>query len=156
MITIVRTGFTKALAEFFIANGLEFDGEEEVPTDLVQTWEAYEVSGERPDAAQKNFIGGCVLAKREGRFICDGIAVEERVRGMKIGESLLKTMLDEVRSLGGDSIYLVARAPGFFRKHGFETITREEAPNFFECFSCSQYNVSCYPEVMRLFVGGSA
>ena len=153
MISIIRTEFSKSLVNFFIENGLEFSAEEEVPTDLVQTWKAYKVLNDVPDESQMNFIGGCVLAKREGRFICDGIAVEERVRGSGIGEGLLFTMIDEVRSLGGDTIYLVARAPGFFRKNGFETIPREDAPNFFECFSCSQYNVSCYPEVMMLSIG---
>ncbi len=40
--------------------------------------------------------------------------------------------------------------PEFFRKYGFETVAREEAPNFFECLTCPQYGKTCHPEVMKL------
>ena len=46
-------------------------------------------------------------------------------------------------------MYLVARAPGFFAKHGFKEVAREDAPNFFECFTCPQYGKTCHPQVMR-------
>jgi N-acetylglutamate synthase-like GNAT family acetyltransferase len=69
-----------------------------------------------------------------------------------LGKSLLLRLVDEVRLRGGKSIYLVARAPGFFAANGFEVVPRENAPNFFECFGCPQYNQSCFPEVMRLYV----
>ncbi|MEG0661789.1 MAG: GNAT family N-acetyltransferase, partial [Anaerovoracaceae bacterium] len=60
--------------------------------------------------------------------------------------------IGEVRKLGGTRLFLVARAPGFFRKAGFVTVPKEEAPNFFECLTCPQYGVSCHPEVMMLEV----
>jgi len=129
------------LVRLFIENGLEYSENDEIKTDLVKCWKA-----ERGDSA---LIGGCVLAKREGRFICDGIATDPSVRGLRVGERLLLTMFDEVRSLGGDSLYLVARAPGFFSKYGFVPIGRDEAPTFFECFTCPQYGRTCHPEVMR-------
>ena len=59
-------------------------------------------------------------------------------------------LTDETLKRGGSSIFLVARAPGFFRKSGFVTIERDEAPQFFECFTCPQYGTECRPEVMRL------
>lgn len=128
------------LVELFIKNGLEFSEDEPVvETDIVKCWKA-EQDG--------RLIGGCVLAKREGHYIIDGIAVGPEYRKEKIGSLLLEEAFGYLESQGGKSLYLVARAPGFFRTHGFKTITREEAPNFFECFSCSQYNKSCYPEVM--------
>ena len=142
-IEIYETDTYQELAEFFIVNGLEFEAEEEVPTDLVKCWRA-------DDPKDGKLLGGCVLAKREGRFICDGIATDPSVRGLHLGKKLLDTMIGEARSLDADFIYLVARAPGFFKKYDFEPISREEAPTFFECFSCSQYNNSCFPEVMRL------
>jgi amino-acid N-acetyltransferase len=91
---------------------------------------------------------------REGRYICDGIATDESVRGQGVGKLLLFAMIDEARVLGADALYLVARAPGFFNKNGFEMIQREDAPTFFECFSCSQYKKTCHPEVMRLPLPG--
>ena len=129
------------LVEFFVENQLEFDGDEEVDTDIVR---CYKVT----DAGDK-LIGGAVLALREGKFIIDGIAVDSAYRKEKIGEKMLGQVLSEVRSRGGQSLYLVARAPGFFRKNGFKAIDPESAPNFFECKYCPQYMVSCHPEVMK-------
>jgi N-acetylglutamate synthase-like GNAT family acetyltransferase len=91
-----------------------------------------------------------VLARREGAFIIDGIAAEPEYRAHKLGKRLLAFAADEAKARGGRELFLVARAPGFFRKQGFVTVPREGAPTFFECFTCPQYNKSCFPEVMRL------
>ncbi|MGL4484476.1 MAG: GNAT family N-acetyltransferase [Anaerovoracaceae bacterium] len=132
----------ETLVSFFIENELEFSEEEPVPTDLVKCWRADDPNtGELKAAA--------VLAKREGKFILDGIAVESSLRGGKIGETLLEEVINETKSRHGNEIYLVARAPEFFRKNGFVDIAREEAPNFFECLTCPQYGETCFPEVMK-------
>lgn len=138
--------YTK-LVPFFIENELEFTEEdaEEVPTDIVKCWEVTADDGQN---GQK-LIGAFVLARREGEFICDGIAVDPAFRDADLGTALLKRGLDEAKALGGERMYLVARAPEFFRKNGFRTIERKEAPNFFECLTCPQYGVSCFPEVME-------
>ena len=130
------------LVEFFVKNELEFDGDEEVDTDIVK---CYKVTDEEDD-----LLAACVLAKREGRFIIDGIAVDPELRKQGIGEMMLEQLEKDVIALGGDSIYLVARAPGFFRKNGFIAIDPEEAPNFCECKYCPQYMVSCHPEIMKI------
>ena len=132
------------LVSFFIENELEFTEEdaEEVPTDLVKCWQITD--------EDDNLLGAFVLAKREGEFICDGIAIDEELRGTGLGTKLLRLGLDETIRLGGTRMYLVARAPEFFRKNGFVTVQRQEAPNFFECLTCPQYGVSCHPEVMRI------
>ena len=132
------------LVSFFIENELEFTEEdaEEVPTDLVKCWQITDEDGA--------LLGAFVLAKREGEFICDGIAIDEELRGTGLGTKLLRLGLDETIRLGGTRMYLVARAPEFFRKNGFVTVPRQEAPNFFECLTCPQYGVSCHPEVMRI------
>ena len=132
------------LVSFFIENELEFTEEdaEEVPTDLVKCWQITD--------EDDNLLGAFVLAKRDGEFICDGIAIDEELRGTGLGTKLLRLGLEETIKLGGTRMYLVARAPEFFRKNGFVTVPREEAPNFFECLTCPQYGVSCHPEVMRI------
>lgn len=110
-------------------------------------------AGENAGAAQSSrhrLIGGFVLAERQGEFIVDGIAVDPEYRKEKLGKALLDLGIAETRKRGGKRIFLVARAPGFFRKSGFVTVPREEAPNFFECLTCPQYGVDCHPEVMRL------
>ena len=131
------------LVRFFVENELEFDGDEEVDTDIVKCFEI--VHG-----AEEHLAAAAVLAKREDRYIIDGIAVEELYRKMKLGNMLLKKIVETVKDLGGRQLYLVARAPGFFRANGFTAIDPADAPNFFECKYCPQYQKSCHPEVMKL------
>lgn len=146
------------LVPFFIENDLEFTEEEPVPTDLVKCWEITEGTGEIPDKAPENgvigeygrLIGGFVLAKREGEFIVDGIAIAPEYRKLQLGKELLNRGIEEALKLGGKRIFLVARAPEFFRKQGFVTVERKDAPEFFECLTCPQYGIKCHPEVMRL------
>lgn len=138
-----QTNEYEKLVKFFVENQLEFDGDEEVDTDIVKCFEI--VHGD-----EEHLVGAAVLAKREGRYIIDGIAVDAPYRKLKVGKILLDKVIETVKELNGDSIYLVARAPEFFRKNGFVTIEADHAPNFFECKYCPQYQVSCHPEVMKL------
>jgi N-acetylglutamate synthase-like GNAT family acetyltransferase len=135
----------EGLVPFFIENGLEFSEEDEVPTDIVKCWKAEDADG--------GLAGGCVLARREGEFICDGIAVAPPFRTGGLGKRLLDALIAEVRDRGGERLYLVARAPGFFARIGFIPVERAAAPNFFECFTCPQYGKTCFPEVMKLELG---
>lgn len=144
MIEIRTTEEYEKLVPFFIENELEFSEEDPTPTDLVRCWEAEE---------EGRLIGGFVLARRDGEFICDGIAVDPDYRRQELGRALLRLGMEEAKAQGAHRMYLVARAPGFFRREGFETVAREEAPNFFECLTCDQYGVSCHPEVMVKTLG---
>ena len=145
---VSETADYEKLVPFFIENGLEFSENDPVPTDLVKCWEA--VTGSRDEHGAGMLVGGFVLAKREGEFIVDGLAVDPEYRNIRLGKMLLEKGIEETLKLGGRRIYLGARAPEFFRKYGFVTVEREEAPNFFECLTCPQYGVDCHPEVMRL------
>ena len=80
---ISETENYEKLVPFFIRNELEFTEEdmEEVPTDLVKCWQIADLDG--------GLVGAFVLAKREGEFICDGIAIEEELRGTGLGRKLL-------------------------------------------------------------------
>lgn len=142
---IEQTSEYDKLVPFFIENELEFTEEDAIttPTDVIKCWKAAECGSGR-------LIGGFVLAMRDGEYICDGIAVDRDYRNMKLGEKLLHIGIDEMIREGGSRMYLVARAPEFFRKNGFVTVSRDEAPDFFECLTCPQYGASCHPEVMVL------
>lgn len=133
------------LMVFFAENHLEVDAEEAVPTDVLRTWKITPKDSDQ-------LIGAIALAKRQGEYIIDGIAVDEKYRKTNIGKTLLDEAISVVKSRGGKRIFLVARAPGFFRKSGFHTIPRDSAPNFFECLTCPQYGVDCHPEVMLMEV----
>lgn len=137
------TGDFEPLMSLFIKNDLEFSEEEPVSTDIIKAWKA--TTGE-----ENKLIGGIVLAKREGEFIIDGVAVEPEYRELKLGKILLEKAIEEVRELGGSKLFLVARAPGFFKRSGFLQVDEKKAPIFFECKTCPQYSVTCNPEIMEL------
>lgn len=147
---VKETDEYERLVKFFVENELEFDGDEEVDTDIVK---CYKIENDNPsdsdDVSDDNLIGAAVLALREGRYICDGIAVNPNYRNEGIGKILLDRLISDTKALGGDGIYLVARAPGFFRKYGFDEIDPKDAPNFFECKYCPQYMNTCFPEIMH-------
>jgi N-acetylglutamate synthase-like GNAT family acetyltransferase len=139
----------RPLIPFFIENELEFEeGEEYAGDEIVKLWRADEIDPSAPSEPGR-LVGGCVLAKREGEYICDGIAVASEYRKGGLGKRLLDLLLGEAKARGAGQVFLVARAPGFFAKSGFIPIARDEAPGFFECFSCPQYGNVCRPEVMR-------
>lgn len=139
-----QTDEYERLVKFFVENQLEFDGDEEVDTDIIKCYKMTEDNDV--------LVGGAVLAKREERYIIDGIAVDEKYRNQKIGDILLSKIIEEVKTLGGKELFLVARAPGFFRKNGFVQVDENKAPNFFECKQCPQYKVTCHPEIMKLVI----
>ncbi|XVG99845.1 GNAT family N-acetyltransferase [Eubacteriales bacterium KG127] len=142
MVTLMRTDEYERLVKFFVDNELEFDGDEEVDTDIVECFKIVD--------PEDHLLAAAVLARREGEFIIDGIAVDPAFRKFGLGKILLNKVKSEVENLGGDSIALVARAPEFFRKNEFETVDPNTAPNFFECKQCPQYRKTCFPEIMRL------
>jgi N-acetylglutamate synthase-like GNAT family acetyltransferase len=141
---IQTTDEYERLVKFFVENELEFDGDEEVDTDIIHCWKLTHTDDV--------LIGGCVLAMRQGKYIIDGIAVTKLFRKFGLGKIMLKKAINEVKKLGGNELYLVARAPEFFRNYGFETVDANDAPLFFECAQCPQYQKTCFPEIMRLRV----
>ena len=129
------------LKYFYYANDLEIDLEDEELPPIIKNWRAIRSDGE--------LIGGITLGFREGEYIIDGIAVDKRYRKGNLGRELLNTAIDEIKRRNGNLLYLVARAPKFFAKQGFVSIQRTESPEFFECYTCLQYQNTCFPEVMR-------
>lgn len=145
VLRIQKTDEYVKLVEMFIRNELEFAEDDPLDTtDIVQCWEAVDDNGQ--------LMAGCVLAKREGEYIIDGIAVEPAYQKTGIGAQILNTVIQYLKGVQATKLYLVARAPGFFKTQGFQAIARENAPEFFECFGCPQYQVTCFPEVMVLSI----
>ena len=140
--TIRSTDEYERLVKFFVENELEFDGDEEVDTDIIKCWKVTHTDDV--------LIGGCVLAQRQGKYIIDGIAVTKIFRKFGIGKIMVDKMIKEIRERGAKELFLVARAPGFFKTFGFKRVKEEEAPVFFECSRCPQYRRSCNPEIMKL------
>ncbi len=130
-------------------NQLEISGDDPIPEELITCWKLVDDNKPAEVSHDDYLVGGCILCMREGEYVIDGIAVDPEYREGDWGSKMLEVAMDETRKRGGHLMYLVARAPGFFRKHGFEAVERENAPEFFECFTCDQYNKTCHPEVMK-------
>lgn len=133
----------EALKKLYIKNDLELNPDDDMPEGVIKNWKI-------THGKEEYLAAGLTLAKYKGEYVIDGIAVEPEYRKMKIGKIILEKAISQVRNLGGKRIYLVARAPEFFRKQGFVTINSEEAPKVFDCLTCPQNGIKCFPEVMRL------
>ncbi|MBQ1390603.1 MAG: GNAT family N-acetyltransferase, partial [Firmicutes bacterium] len=92
---LTETEDYERLVRFFVENELEYDGDEEVDTDILKCFQMTDEEG--------RLLGAACLARREERYIIDGIAVDAAHRKQKIGEALLEAVIREVRSRGGDS-----------------------------------------------------
>ena len=138
-----------SLRKLYFDNDLEVDLTDPVPEEIVRNWKMTHGQGEKEYLA-----AGITLAMRQGEYIIDGIAVDPMYRKMGLGSIILKKAIEYVKELGGKRIYLVARAPEFFKKNGFVVIDRSQGPEFSECHTCPQFGSKCKPEVMRLDIVG--
>jgi N-acetylglutamate synthase-like GNAT family acetyltransferase len=90
--------------------------------------------------------------KKEGEYVVKGIATDPAYRKNGLGARLLDRALTHLQTIGARRVYLVARAPGFFRTQGFSTVARAEAPKIDKCDGCDQYGVKCHPEIMLKYL----
>ncbi len=142
MVKISETKEYLPVMELFLRNDLEMDEDELISPNILHCWKA--------ETDEKLLIGGCVLAFFENEYIIDGIAVEEPFRKSGVAKDLLDKALKKAKELGARRVYLVARAPKFFKKQGFKSIEWDEPPAFFDCYTCPQRGEKCFPEVMKL------
>ena len=136
-----RTEEYERLIQFFIDNGLEFDEGEEDFSDMIQCWKVTQEGD--------YLIAACMLVKREGNFVIEGIAVDPVFRKCGLGKILIRKALDEVKARGGEELLLMARKPEFYKKLNFTVVKPEAAPPIFDCLGCPQYGKDCFPEIMK-------
>ncbi|MBR5315343.1 MAG: GNAT family N-acetyltransferase [Firmicutes bacterium] len=145
VIKINETGKYEELIPLFRASGLEIHVDEEnKPPAMITCWRA-DIQGK----TEGGVAGGVSIEEKGGFFVIGDIAVREDLRGEDVGSLLLARAMERIYELGGDEIYLVAKAPKFFEKFGFTYLTPEEAPDIFNCKDCDQRGVKCYPEFMK-------
>lgn len=143
MYKIVETNDFNGLTDIFHRNGLEISIGEEPPKGLIKCWEAIESEGGKR-------VGGIALEKRAGEFVIGGISIEKAYRKHKIGTLMMEKAIEEVVSLEGNRLMLVAKVPDFFKTLGFISIDRQTAPDISNCMTCKQFYIECFPEVMCL------
>lgn len=130
------------LVEFMKNFGLEFNVDEKVDNQIIKCWKVVQ----EPDY----LVGGIILGKRNGEYVIDGMAVDTPMRKTGIGRIMAEKLIKEVRKLGGERIWLVAKVPEFYEKLGFVRVPWEEAPDFFSCGRCEQCGVDCFPAAMKM------
>ena len=132
MTTVIRLSVTDdydALVPFFIENELEFSEEEPpVTEEIVKLWKITEDSfDEEGDPFDSRIIGGFVLAKRQGEFICDGIAVDPEYREHGLGHELVAAVENWARESGASGVRVNAAdtmndALTFYKSMGYNYI----------------------------------
>jgi|LSQX01.2.fsa_nt_gb GNAT superfamily N-acetyltransferase len=126
------------LHSLFIKGGLEV-GNEPIPSKFMRVLAFKE---------EEDYLAGASLGKRGEYLVVDSITVDERLRGRGIGQKLMKELLFDLPY--EKDLYLMAKAPDFFKKLGFELIPMEECPPVFGCLNCDRLGVNCFPKPMIL------
>ena len=70
---------------------------------------------------------------------------QDRGRGHAIGEKLTH----HAKQLGARELWLVGKVPGFYARYQWHTVPREMAPPISRCLTCSQFQVDCFPSIMK-------
>lgn len=139
-VKVIETGRYMELVPLFRESGLEIHIEGDAPPSMITCWRAEDMKG--------CLLGGISIEHKGGEFVIGDIAVREKLRGQDIGTLLMETAMKRIAAMGGERIYLVAKAPKFFERFGYTYLTPEEAPAIFNCKTCEQLGVSCQPEFM--------
>jgi amino-acid N-acetyltransferase len=79
------------------------------------------------------------------------IAVREDLRRSGLGTMIVSAILDEAKQEGIEVIWVMARAPDFFRSLGFEPAQNKELLSKLkeECAVCRDYVTICNPVLMK-------
>lgn len=99
----------------------------------------------------ENFVGAITCSKLENIFIIEAIAVKEEYERKKFGIKLLNFALSKMKEMNAENIILNAKNPIFFEKNGFVAMEKKEVPTnaYSYCFSCPEYELSCFPKIMK-------
>ena len=140
---IKETEEYERLVGFMKPFGLEFDNDEKLGTELIKCWKVIQ----EPDY----LVGAVMLGRRSGEYYINGIAVDPPMRRTGVGRIMMKKAISEVKKLGGERIYLVAKVHEFFRSLGFTEIGFDEAPEGISgCSQCDHFGKDCDPRMMVL------
>ena len=101
------------------------------------------------------------VAEREGRLLgcvavdifwsdlaeIKSLAVADSFRGQGVGSALLVAGIDDAARYGVEKLFALTYEQGFFARHGFSVIDRDQLPEkvWRECFACDK--LSCCDEI---------
>ena len=141
---ILEVNSYNKLGKLFNDAGIEVSTYDGLPEGVIAAYEAY---------MDNELVGGVSIQKKKGEYVLFDIAIVEKRRGEKLGEELLIFAIERIKEYEAKRIYLVAKVPKFFEKYGFKYVVEDEVPPLFHCLTCDQYNVTCFPRVMKMDLG---
>lgn len=140
---VVYTDRYKELLPLYLNAGLEGTMEDEAPEGFITSIELIERHTEK-------LIGAATLAFHDKFFHLTDLAVEEEYRGQDLGTRLVNESMAEVQRHDGHTLWLMGRVPKFYEKLGFDEVPLDESPMTSNCGTCSQYQKTCFPAVMKI------
>ncbi len=128
------------LSILFQESGLEVKPSQTAPETTRKLWRWDDDQG---------LAGACQLGIRAGYWCLECLAVREDVRKTGIGRELLFLAEQEAKAMGGTEIWLVGKVPAYYEQFGWVRVPREEAPAISKCLTCGQFQVDCFPSIMK-------
>lgn len=128
------------LSELFHNSGLEVKPSQNPPETTRKLWRWDDENG---------LAGACQVGIRQGYWCLECLAVREEVRGSGIGKALLDLAEEEARSHGAREMWLTGKVPEYYEQFGWVRVAREDAPAISKCLTCDQFNVDCFPSIMK-------
>ena len=58
--------------------------------------------------------------------------------------------------LGAKTLWLVGKVPEYYQQFHWQQVPRDQAPPISRCLTCEQFQVDCFPSVMRKHLVKSA
>lgn len=139
---IIETEDYYSLAVLFKESGLEVNPEEVKPESIIKMWRC-------ENSQSGELLGGAIVQLLNNIYVLKDFAITEKHRNCGIGKELLFHVEQEIAKLGIKEMWLVGKVPDYYQKYGWERVAFEDSPQIFKCFTCEQYNKTCFPSVMR-------
>ena len=131
------------LSQLYHASGLEVQPSHDAPPGTLAMLRC-------EDPATGELLAAATLQRRaENYVVLAHLAVIPRLRGTGLGTRLLALAEDRARRLGAREIWLVGKVPDFYARYQWQTVRREDAPPISRCLTCAQFQVDCFPSIMR-------
>lgn len=130
------------MVPMYIEEGLELDETEDLSGNIFMCFELFSKDDDKR-------IGGATLIELKGEIILKNIAIVKKYQNLGLGTYLVDKVFEEVKQWGYDKVILNAKEKTFYKKIGFEKIDNNSFDELKDdCFECSNYKKSCFPEIM--------
>lgn len=126
MYQITPTQFFYPLSVLYHESGLEVTPSQEAPEGTLALWRC-------DDLEDGSLLGAATLQMRAGHHVLAHLAVAEA----------------QAVRLGAKELWLVGKVPDFYRQFHWVEVPREDAPPISKCLTCDQFQVDCFPSIMR-------